>query len=117
MASEEWMAATIFMRPKQRAAGIAIVVFGYRRLLEPNEKRRVRVLMVGTAISLAAAIAMIWLVNFGDVRTKPFGMIFFVHPFILACPPAFAYAILRHRVLIFRSSFVRVRNMRSLAAP
>ena len=30
-------------------AGIAILVVGYRRLLDPNEKRRVRVLMAGTA--------------------------------------------------------------------
>jgi eukaryotic-like serine/threonine-protein kinase len=83
------------------AAAIVMLVIAYYRLASLNERRRIRVLIVGTAISLLAAIPVVWIINFFGYGLKPWfallvGVIF---PAILACPLAFAYAILRHRVL------------------
>lgn len=83
---------------------IIILAVSYRRLLDRNEKRRVRVLMVGTATSAASAMWVVWmdafLGRFGLSATAlgfviPIG----VFPFTSALPLSLAYAILRHRVL------------------
>ena len=79
-------------------AGIGVLVVSYRRMLDAHEKRRVRVLMLGTAVGIGAAIATIWFHNFAQLDTGSLLRIAFVHPLTLACPLAFAYAILRHRV-------------------
>jgi hypothetical protein len=79
-------------------AGIGALAFSYRRLLDGHEKRRVRVLMFGTAIGIGAAIAVIWFHNFADLTKSSLLRIAFIHPLIMACPLAFAYAILRHRM-------------------
>jgi len=84
-------------------AGIVILIVTYRRFLLPDEKRRVRVLLAGTAISLAAAICMVWqtqVVGFG--LGANFLQIVLIHPLTLAAPLAFAYAIVRHRVFDIR---------------
>ena len=79
-------------------AGIGVLVVSYRRLLDAHEKRRVRVLMAGTALGVGAAIGNTWFFNFAQLETGSLLRIAFVHPLTLACPLAFAYAILRHRV-------------------
>jgi hypothetical protein len=80
-------------------AGIGVLVFSYRRLLGAHEKRRVRVLMLGTAVGIGAAIAQTWFHNFAPQLVKSSLLrMAFIHPLLLACPLAFAYAILRHRV-------------------
>jgi serine/threonine-protein kinase len=83
------------------AAGVMMLVVAYRRLANLNEKRRVRVLMVGTAISLVTAIPVVWYFNSVGYWLKPWVsmVIGLLIPATLACPLAFAYAILRHRVL------------------
>jgi Protein kinase domain/PDZ domain/GAF domain len=83
---------------------IGILAVSYRRLLDRNEKRRVRVLMVGTAATALSAMFVVWIDNFlGRVHLRESNLevlvILFVAPFNTACPLSLAYAILRHRVL------------------
>jgi hypothetical protein len=93
-----WVSQAAFLRAiLYLVAGVGVLAVSYRRLLDKHEKRRIRVLMVGTTVGVAAAIANIWFFNFADLAIGPLRIIF-VHPLILACPLAFAYAILRHRV-------------------
>jgi tRNA A-37 threonylcarbamoyl transferase component Bud32 len=85
-------------------AAIGILAVSYRRLLDVDEKRRVRVLMVGTAATAISATLMVWMDSFlGRIHLKDSGLgILFVAviaPFNSACPLSLAYAILRHRVL------------------
>src|SRR5262245_33375513 len=82
-------------------AAVAMLVISYRRLTDLNERRRVRVLMAGTAISLAAAIPTVWAYSFWGYALEfdflLYGIVLI--PLLLACPFSFAYAILRHRIL------------------
>ena len=82
---------------------VAVIVVNYRRLSNQNERRRVRVVVVGSLLGLAAglpAYAQYWLVPTSEVG-GPFlgspaaavGSLLF-----LAFPLSFAYAILRHRL-------------------
>jgi Protein kinase domain len=83
---------------------MVVLAVSYRRLLGRSEKRRVRVLMVGTAASAVTAIALVWVDNFlgrFHLKDTTLGFLFLVLlvPFNAACPLSLAYAILRHRVL------------------
>jgi hypothetical protein len=85
-------------------AAVGILAVSYRRLLGRNEKRRVRVLMVGTAASAVSAMSTVWVDNFlgrFHLTGSTLGSFFVVLlvPFNAACPLSLAYAILRHRVL------------------
>ena len=80
-------------------AGIVLLAIGYRRVLDLNEKRRVRVLMVGTALSVMSALVIAWFDGFQGRLNGPFlFVVYAVIPLITACPLSLAYAILRHRV-------------------
>jgi eukaryotic-like serine/threonine-protein kinase len=81
--------------------GVVMLLVSYRKLADRSAKRRVRVLMWGTAISLLTAIPLVWIFFAFGYALKPRQtfFVFFTLPGILACPLAFAYAILRHRVL------------------
>jgi eukaryotic-like serine/threonine-protein kinase len=80
--------------------GIVVLGVSYRRFLDTNEKRRVRVLILGTAVSLISAIAMVWIDTFWGRRLGRLDIFLSaIVPFNLACPLSLAYAILRHRVL------------------
>jgi serine/threonine-protein kinase len=95
-----WLSQAIFARTAiYMVTGVVIMVLSYRRLVDLNERRRVRVLIAGTAAGLMAAILGIWAFNFSGQGTRLF--VFWrlaILPLMLACPAAFAYAILRHRV-------------------
>lgn len=97
-----WLSEVTFVRTMvYLGAGVVILVIAYHRLANLNERRRVRVLMAGTAVSLATAIPVVWAFNFWGYGLKPWVPLT-IGPFAagtLACPLAFAYAILRHRVL------------------
>ena len=94
-----WVNQATFLRPiVYLIVGIGVLVVSYRWLLDAHEKSRIRVLMLGTALGIGGAITAIWFHNFAPHLVKssfvggvPFSL-------ILACPLAFAYAILRHRV-------------------
>jgi predicted Ser/Thr protein kinase len=97
-----WFSPITFFRTiASVAAGVVMLIVAYRKLADLNEKRRVRVLMVGTAIGLSAAIPVVSIFHFQGQGLKllylfPIAISF---PATLAFPLAFAYAILRHRVL------------------
>jgi len=94
-----WVNQAAFLRAiVYLVAGIAVLVVSYRWRLDAHEKRRVRVLMVGTAVGIGAAIAQIWFHNFAPELEFSLLRLVFLHPLIMACPLAFAYAILRHRM-------------------
>lgn len=80
--------------------GIVVLAVSYRRFLDPNEKRRVRILILGTAVSLIAATITVWLDSFSGRMTGVWNVfVYVVVPLYSACPISLAYAILRHRVL------------------
>ena len=81
-------------------AGVVLLAVTYRRLADLNERRQVRVLMLGTAVSLSDTIPVVWYFTFSGYELSPLFtlIISLFFPFTLACPLAFAYAILRHRV-------------------
>lgn len=85
------------------AALVALVV-NYRRLSDPNERRRVRVLVAGTVIGWLALLPGL-IINYLPSAT-PLKVVYVTSPlsalpFVLfpLFPLSFAYAILRHRVL------------------
>lgn len=84
-------------------AALVILAVSYRRLLDRNEKRRVQVLMLGTAASAVSAMSMVWIENFigrAHLQSGGFALLMpLVFPLTSACPLSLAYAILRHRVL------------------
>jgi eukaryotic-like serine/threonine-protein kinase len=82
-------------------ATVMVLMISYRRLADLNERRRVRVLVVGTTIGLMAAIPTVWIYSFWGYGLG-FSLLLWATIFIplsLVCPAAFAYAILRHRIL------------------
>jgi hypothetical protein len=85
-------------------AGIVVLALSYRRLLDGNEKRRVRVLMAGTAVSTVSAIGLVWFDSFYGRSLRLQGVLFLgiLVPFNTACFFSLAYAILRHRVMEIR---------------
>jgi eukaryotic-like serine/threonine-protein kinase len=84
------------------AAGVALVVLGYRQLPDLDARRRARVLMAGTAVGLGAAIPIVWFFSFGGYSLAMSSLSRLAILLILACPASFAYAILRHRVFDIR---------------
>jgi hypothetical protein len=82
-------------------AGLAVLVVNYRRLTDVNERRRVRVLVVGTVMGWVAIGTFLTLIVAGTGQSlAPYApyytpALFFL---FLAFPVSFAYAILRHRV-------------------
>ncbi|HVN81765.1 MAG TPA: protein kinase [Terriglobia bacterium] len=97
-----WFSQITFFRTiASVAAAVVMLIVAYRKLADLNEKRRVRVLMAGTAIGLLAGIPTASLFHFlgQGLRTSFLLLFTATFPATLACPLAFAYAILRHRVL------------------
>jgi len=84
-------------------AGLAVLVMNYRRLKDINERRRVRVLVVGSVVGWVAAGTFLAFIVWGGGRvTAAFfatPLAFIVLLLFSAFPSSFAYAILRHRVL------------------
>ena len=89
------------------AAALAILTLSYRRLEDLNEKRRLRVLLVGSMVSVLPALPL-W-VSVIRGFSSPLSSFFLTTPYVvamtsltLACPLSFAYAILRHRLFDIR---------------
>ena len=84
-----------------------MVVFGYRRLTDVTERRRVRVFVVGSSVGLLSVLPIVAIYwgrapsTFGDsVFASPAAAIGSILG--LALPASFAYAILRHRLFDVR---------------
>ena len=98
----EWVSQAAFLRtPLYLVAGFAILVIGYYRLTDVNLRRRVRVLMLGAAISLAGAFGRFWSANVWGFGLAEGGLLFqaLVVPADVALQIALGYAIVRHRIL------------------
>lgn len=78
-------------------SGMALLLLNYRRLADLNDRRRLRVLVVGIVVSLASAIVMVWSIHAHGMFMS-FGFPVVILVFSLTCPLAFAYSILRHRI-------------------
>ena len=103
----DWTTISAATAGAYTAAAIAMVIFGYRRLTDVTERRRVRVLAVGSSVglmSLLPIVAIYWgqaPSTFGDsVFASPAAAIGSILG--LALPTSFAYAILRHRLFDVR---------------
>lgn len=95
-----WLFRVSFLRAViYLAAGIVILLMNYLRLEDRNERRRMRVLVAGIVLSLICAISILWVTQTqGFVMSFGFSPIYFFLPLGVACPAAFAFAILRHRL-------------------
>jgi phosphoserine phosphatase RsbU/P len=100
----EWMAAlSIFIVPVYVVAGCIALIVNYRRLESPRERRRVRVLVIG---SIAGWVGILALLLYWWGPFSRFAVDFFFTParilpvvLFLALPLSFAYAVVRHRVM------------------
>jgi DNA-binding winged helix-turn-helix (wHTH) protein len=87
--------------------GVVAMVVNYRRLRDPNERRRLRVLLAGLGVAWLSAVPLI-LYLYLPGGAKLLGPYFSSHVsslvslFYLAFPISFAYAILRHRLFDIR---------------
>ena len=84
------------------AGGLIALVVNYRRLTDRNERRRLRVAMVGTVVGWTAVGTLLGLtILAGRMSAVPLGSVTLLVVLYLAFPVSFAYAILRHRVFDF----------------
>jgi hypothetical protein len=106
-----WLAiAGLASIPAYHAAGIAMLVWNYRRLTDLNERRRVRVLLAGIAsagVGLVFFVAPIVVMSLG-FGSNPF-FFFLAGPsfvmaglLVVALPCSFAYAIIAQRLFEIR---------------
>ncbi len=100
----DWLGPVTFLRTVAYVvSGVALLLLSYRGLVDVNERRRVRVLMAGTAVSLVAAVPVVWGFTFRGYGLGGFMLVVpLAFPLTLACPAAFAHAILRHRLFDIR---------------
>jgi tRNA A-37 threonylcarbamoyl transferase component Bud32 len=78
--------------------GLVVVTVNYHRFPDADEKRRVRVLLLGTGISMASVAVTVLFLAFLGNRYKSIGL-WLVVPMNSAAEISLGYAILRHRVL------------------
>ena len=105
-----WFAIALFViRPAYLPAGISMLVWNYRRLTDVNERRRVRVLLVGigaAGIGLCFFVASIVITNLGPESGLLFvlaGPLFVIGGLlVVALPSSFAYAIIAQRLFDIR---------------
>jgi hypothetical protein len=95
-------------------AGLVMLAIHYRRLEDLNEKRRLRVLLVGLIVSVVPVIP-VSVSSFGPTlsrffQTAPYLLV--ANCLTLALPLSFAYGILRHRLFD-----IRVIIRRGLSTP
>ena len=113
MASERSVLATqpvVFAGIAYFLAGLVALIVNYRRLKDINERRRVRVLVLGSTIALLANTP--WLTSLPPIREIfSVSLVTFFHSLPaqllasllgLAFPLSFAYAILHHRLFDIR---------------
>ena len=88
-------------------AGMIALVLNYRRLSDVNERRRVRVLVIGSLVGWLGVLPgplMYWASQVSTLSESPlYSLISFTSLFLfVAFPVSFAYALLRHRLFDIR---------------
>jgi tRNA A-37 threonylcarbamoyl transferase component Bud32 len=98
-----WPRALLAVNTAYVVAGLWTLVHGYRRLTDVNERRRVRMLVVGSLIGSLAGSPVVWV--YWQTSAVDLNRSFFSSPLVtfgtflfLVMPLTFAYAILRHRL-------------------
>jgi tRNA A-37 threonylcarbamoyl transferase component Bud32 len=95
-----WFNRAIFIRAILYAAvTLVFLTVSYRWRADANERRRIRVLMLGMAISLVAGGYASWVFSFEEYRVQSVASERLIPLVALIGPVAFGYAIVRHRVL------------------
>ena len=100
----QWASSAIFLRTVvYLSGGLAALVVNYRRLEDVNQRRRIRVVVVGVAVSLLVAISYTTIESW-HLAVSSAGVALSITLFVLylAFPLSFAYAILRHRLFDIR---------------
>jgi hypothetical protein len=102
-----WAEALIAVSVVYAIASVVVLVRNYGQLTDVNERRRVRVLMLGLLVGSAAGIPVV--VSYWRASTNDVDESFLASPLatvgtflFLALPLSFAYAILRHRLFDIR---------------
>ena len=98
-----WIQSLVVVGVAYIIAGLAALVLNYRRLTDVNERRRVRVVMIGSLIGTIAGTLVV--LSYWRTSTNNLDQSFLESPFatlgtflFLVLPLSFAYAILRHRL-------------------
>jgi len=98
-----WPIALLVTNTAYLFAGLWALVHAYRRVTDVNERRRVRMLVMGSLTGCLAGSPVVWF--YWGTSTVDLNRSFFSSPLVtigaflfLAMPLAFAYAILRHRL-------------------
>lgn len=95
-----WLNRAVFTRTiLYVTVALLFLTISYRWRADANERRRIRVLMLGTAISLVAAGYASWVYSLEEYRVQSVASQRLIPLFALTGPLAFGYAIVRHRVL------------------
>ena len=96
----DWLNRAVFTRTiLYVTVALLFLTISYRWRADANERRRIRVLMLGTAISLVAAGYASWVYSLEEYRVQSVASQRLIPLLALTGPLAFGYAIVRHRVL------------------
>ena len=102
-----WMQSLLVTGVAYVIAAVATLALNYRRLTDVNERRRVRVLVIGSLVGVIAGTPVV--LSYWRTSTTNLDQSFLASPFamvgtflFLALPFSFAYAILRHRLFDIR---------------
>ena len=107
----DWLAIAFASQLPRRtfAAGIAMLVWNYRRVTDLNERRRARVLLFGitaAGVGLLYVVAPIIIANLGAGSNLLFLFtvppVLIAGPLVVALPCSFAYAIIAQRLFDIR---------------
>jgi tRNA A-37 threonylcarbamoyl transferase component Bud32 len=104
----DWfLRAIVLVALSSIVGGVVAIVTNYRRLEDPNERRRVRVLLAGFGVAWLPAFPLVFYLYLpsatkvlGPYIASPWSSLASV--LYLAFPFSFAYAILRHRLFDIR---------------
>jgi eukaryotic-like serine/threonine-protein kinase len=103
----DWTFVSAAVTTAYTIAAVIVLAIGYRRLTDLTERRRVRVLVIGSSVGLLCALPVV--AGYWGRSEVSLDYSIFASPIVavgsiaaLALPVSFAYAILRHRLFDIR---------------